>query len=378
MALQDLTPQLRTRLGRVERLVGLFLLVTVLLMLAGLAYYVQHTAKDRGWFVEKFPYYSYLAEATGIKVGTPVTMMGFKVGEVTYIEQGQLDSWFLDNHLNVFIGMKVRHKYEGYVWTDSRLLVGAGDLLGARTLEITRGSKGEATVKREPDGTPLMLSDDFVWKPSITNRTYLPMDQVGKGFWLQAEESQPLQQRLAGIAKTINEALPQVFGLTNQIASTLSNLTSVTAQLNATMPRLDTAVANMNGLMTDLRPALQSPGGIGDLLVPTNLSSQLTLTLSNLNPGSGPIALTLSNLNGRMADVGVALSNVNLQLGQNTNLLADANQLTRSVGSLAEVIQTMLKNHWLFRSAFKTVKTNAPAEPPSGPPRNPPRDLRRF
>lgn len=370
MALQDLTPQLRTRLGRVERLVGLFLMVTVLLMLAGLAYFVHHTAKERGWFVQKYPYFTYVSEVTGLKVGTPVTMMGFTVGEVVLIDQGPPDEWFVNEGFNVFVGFMVRNPYEGYIWTDSRVKIGGGDFFGTRTLEITRGKTGEVTVVKT-NGVPFMLSDDFVFKTHITNRTYRTLADSGKGFWLQASESQPLQNRLTDIANTINGALPQVFGLTNQVAATLSNLTSVTAQLSATMPKLDAAMDGMNGLVADLRPALKSPGGIGDLLMPTNLGNQLTLTLSNLDPGSGPIALTLSNLNGRMADVGVALSNVNLQLSQNTNLLADANQLTRSVGTLAETFQTLLQRHWLFRSAFKT-------NTPSRKPLIPPRDLRRF
>ena len=371
MALQDLTPQLRTRLGRVERLVGLFLILTVLLMLAGLVYFVHHTAKERGWFVQKFPYYTYVADSTGVKLGTPVTMMGFTVGEVTVIQPEKMEDWFIVNQYNVFIGFNVRSPYDGYIWTDSRVRIGAGDFLGTRTLEITRGSKGDVTVKNAPGEPPQMLSDEFLYKQYLTNRTYRSLEQSGNGFWLEASESQPLQQRLTDIANTVNDALPRVFALTNGVAEALSNLASVTAQLNATMPKLDTAVEGMNGLVADLRPALRSPGGIGDLLMPTNLGTQLTVTLSNLNPGTGPIALTLSNLNGRMADVGVALSNVNLQLSQNTNLLADANQLTRNVGSLADTIQTLLTRHWLFRSAFKT---NRPTQRPV----NPPRDLRRF
>ena len=371
MALQDLTPQLRTRLGRVERLVGLFLIVTVLLMLAGLAYFIHNTAQARGWFVQKYRYYTYVADATGVKLGTPVTMMGFTVGEVTLVETMGMDDWYRVSGYNVFVGFNVRKPYDGYIWTDSRVKIGAGDFLGTRNLEITRGSTGAVTVQYVTGQPPRMLSDEFLYKTHLTNRTYLPLDQVSKGYWLDASESQPLQQRLTDIANVIHRELPQVFAVTNQLVATLSNLTSVTAQLAATMPKLDTALDGMNGLVADLRPALQSPGGIGDLLMPTNLGKQLTLTLSNLDPGSGPIALTLSNLNGRMADVGVALSNVNLQLSQNTNLLADANQLTRNVGSLADTIQTLLTRHWLFRSAFKT---NAPSNRPA----NPPRDLRRF
>jgi ABC-type transporter Mla subunit MlaD len=203
------------------------------------------------------------------------------------------------------------------------------------------------------------------------------LDEAESGFWLKAEEVQPLQQRLGEIASSINDALPSFLALTNQLASVLTGLTNVTARVGGTLPEVDGAVKELKLALADVRPALQKPGGIGELLFPTNLESQLTLTLSNLNPGVGPIAITLSNLNARVGEVGVALSNVNLQLSANTNLLADANQLTRSVSSLAETLETLFRRHWLFRSAFRT---NRPPESRSSGDRpiNPPRDLRRF
>ena len=54
MPLQDLTPQLRTRLSRVERLVGLFVTVATILLIVGLTYYVLQTAKRKGDFVGLF------------------------------------------------------------------------------------------------------------------------------------------------------------------------------------------------------------------------------------------------------------------------------------------------------------------------------------
>ena len=40
MALQDLTPQLRTRLNRMERMVGWFVFLATALLLFGFGYYV--------------------------------------------------------------------------------------------------------------------------------------------------------------------------------------------------------------------------------------------------------------------------------------------------------------------------------------------------
>jgi hypothetical protein len=50
MALQDLTPQLRTRLSRMERAVGWFVFLATALLLFGFGYYIYHTAERKGWF----------------------------------------------------------------------------------------------------------------------------------------------------------------------------------------------------------------------------------------------------------------------------------------------------------------------------------------
>ena len=69
MALQDLTPQLRTRLSKVERAVGVFVIIATLLLLAGLAFYIYSTAQRKGWLKMKFNYHIYLKGGEGIRAG---------------------------------------------------------------------------------------------------------------------------------------------------------------------------------------------------------------------------------------------------------------------------------------------------------------------
>ena len=83
MALQDLTPQLRTRLSRTERAVGWFVFLATALLLFGFGYYIYHTAVRRGWFVIKAPFHVYVKSSEGLKVGDDVYMMGFAVGQIT-------------------------------------------------------------------------------------------------------------------------------------------------------------------------------------------------------------------------------------------------------------------------------------------------------
>src|SRR5215471_16887938 len=85
MPLQDLTPQLRTRLNRMEKAVGWFVFIAAVLLVFGFGYYIYHTAERKGWFKIKARFVTYLQSSAGLKVGDPVLMMGFPVGDITLI-----------------------------------------------------------------------------------------------------------------------------------------------------------------------------------------------------------------------------------------------------------------------------------------------------
>src|ERR1051325_5468688 len=107
MALHDLTPQLRTRLSRLEKVVGWFVTVATLLLLGGLAYYIYTLAERKGWFLKKMPYYTFVRNATGLAVGDRIKLMGFDVGEITKIDAQPPD----DPYFNVFIQFRVKEPY---------------------------------------------------------------------------------------------------------------------------------------------------------------------------------------------------------------------------------------------------------------------------
>ena len=85
MAIQDLTPQLRTRLRRVEKIVGVFVILATLVLLVGFGYYLYDTGQRKGWFIPKCPYFTFVQSAEGLKIGNPVVLMGFEVGNITTI-----------------------------------------------------------------------------------------------------------------------------------------------------------------------------------------------------------------------------------------------------------------------------------------------------
>src|ERR1700722_4946731 len=130
MALQDLTPQLRTRLSRMERAVGWFVFLATALLLFGFGYYIYHQAERNGWFKIKAPFFTYVDSSSGLKVGDAVTMMGFAVGKITAVHPMPPG----DPH-NVRVEFNVQDDYFRYIWSGgSYIRLNAGGFLGKRQL----------------------------------------------------------------------------------------------------------------------------------------------------------------------------------------------------------------------------------------------------
>jgi ABC-type transporter Mla subunit MlaD len=420
MALQDLTPQLRTRLSRMERAVGWFVLLATLLLLLGFGYYLHKTAELKGWFKVKAAYFTYADSGAGLAAGDPVLLMGSRVGQITLIRP--MPAW--GSQYNIYIAFEIEEEHIGYVWTEgSRVELTANGFLGKRQVEVTKGSGGYGTFLTWPireadtgellslpagekwklaqevyDGTNLVskawkpLTPDLVQKLTalrlnkvwiLENSTevkkvtaiwdpkqhrYVDLNQTTNHlYYLPQYEEQPLSDRLQELLSKVEAALPGILSLTNQISTVLSNSAQMTANLNVVAENARPVITNLALISTQLR----EPGSLGQWLIPTNLNAQLDLTLQNAN-------LTLTNANTNVAaladQLGKSLenlagitSNLNHQVEVNTNILT---QISDIVVHSDEFIQG-LKRHWLLRSAFKTPKTNAPPAHTTAPLRSP-------
>jgi len=418
MALQDLTPQLRTRLSRMERAVGWFVFLATALLLFGFGYYIYHTAERKGWFVIKAPFHTYLQSASGLNVGDPVVMMGFPVGEITRIHVTEPG----DPH-NVRLEFAVRDKYFRYIWAGgSYVKVNSADFLGKRQLEVTRGTNGPAIcvtqpgfIKTIPELEQLVAAETNHWQlyqdvldensnlvfgayTMLTQSNLESMAQLhlesnsvfaydntivrdrivaswhrrthryenfkpgSEDAWLRAVETPPISDQLQAMASQVQSALPGILALTNKISAMLDNAADATSNLNSTLLAAQPLVTNFTALSGQLR----EPGGLGVWALGTNGNDLIQGALTNLNL---LLVDTDTNLNALSADIGLTLenvagitSNLNAQVQANTNLLGG---IARTVKDTDDFVQG-LKHHWLLKSAFKGKATNAP--PPSSKP----------
>jgi len=402
MALQDLTPQLRTRLGRVERAVGFFVTVATLLLLVGFAYYLWHTAQLKGWLKTKVDYSTSLLNAAGLEAGQPVKLMGFNVGEVTRVEPEAPG-----NYYGVTIYFRIKEPYYGYIWLDSKVRVAPADFLGNRNIEIVKGWDGHPTVQTATNGAALAVLDSTMVNnkfkeltreilkenPGFTEHSakidatnalnelirqdpapfHVALDKA-KPYWIEPLESPALAERLETLVNAVEVALPNVLALTNRIGAVLTNADEATAELALLLTQARPALSNITVITDNLR---DPKGSLGEWILPTNLHNQVELTLKSadstlrtaeqtlasatttLRSTDTNVTMLVSNINASLENLASLTSNLNAQVYANTNILSE---ISSAIVHTDELVQG-LKRHWLLRSAFKTNKTEKAEQP---------------
>jgi ABC-type transporter Mla subunit MlaD len=355
MPVQDLTPQLRTRLSRVERAVGLFVIVATLLLLAGFAYYVHHTAQRKGWFLTKLPYHTFVNSAEGLRVGDPVMLMGFDVGQITRITAMPPGS----TYGNVYIEFIVREPFYGYIWTDSRVKVTAADFLGKRSVELVEGG-----TSGEPDVKATYQEDEHgritgIWNRQASN--YIAFNPESKGYTFEpADESPAVTTRLEEVANQIQQALPGILDMTNHIVRVLTNTSQLTATAQEMIQQAQPIASNIAAISSSLT---NGPGALGEWLLPPNLNLQLEQTLASAdstmhsaNTNLTAVAITLNQTLENLANITASL---NAQVQTNDAILPQISSVVTNADSFVQG----LKGHWLLRSAFRGEDRRAPGSP---------------
>jgi ABC-type transporter Mla subunit MlaD len=412
MALQDLTPQLRTRLNRMERAVGWFVFLATVLLLCGFGYYIYHTAERKGWFKIKAPFHIYVQSSAGLNVGDPVVMMGFPVGQITLIYAMPPG----DPH-NVRMEFEILDPFFRYIWTGgSYAKINAAGFLNQRQLEVTRATNGYAICVTQPvsihtldEAKSLMAAAPGNWQLAqdvfdvnsnllfhaydhlelVFNETNAPVLATAnlesnsiyiydntvnrkrivaswdgrvhhyKIFkpgddtaWLRAVETPPVSDQLQAMVTQVQSALPGILALTNKLAAVLDNAANATSNLNTAMIEARPVITNFAIVSEQLR----EPGGLGVWALGTNGDGQIQTALTNVN---SLLVNTDTNFGALLINLANITSNLNAQVQANTNLLGGISKTVMDADNLVQG----LKRHWLLRSAFKTKATNAPVNP---------------
>jgi len=405
MPLQDLTPQLRTRLNRMEKAVGWFVFLAAALLLFGFGYYIYNTAENKGWFKIKAPFHAFITNASGLKPGDAVVLMGFSVGNITAITPMPPRS-----RSNVRVDFEVTEPWFHQLWTEGSYLKINSTLFGQSQLEVTRGTNGYGLVVTQPvlvfsnldELKAKALADPGRWQLSqevldensnVVLKAYDVLDEsnlqviaslkpdciyaydnqekderkivaawdgrhrrykifttADDSAYLATLEPPALADQLAGIVGQVQTALPGIFALTNKLNTILDNAVLATSNLNTTLVLANSTLGNAGPLMTnlnDITGQLREPGGPVLWALGTNGNSQIQGALMNLN---SLLANTDTNLDALLINVSDITGSLSAQVRGNTNLVGG---VYKTIVDVDDLVQG-LKRHWLLRSAFKT------------------------
>jgi ABC-type transporter Mla subunit MlaD len=401
-----------------ERAVGWFVILAVVLLTAGFAYYMYNTAQRKGWFRTKAPYFTFTETATGLKPGDPVTLMGLPVGQITRMEPMPPENF----QYNMYVEFELNAPYFGYIWTrGSHAVIAPASLLGSRTLEVSKGTNGYPTyvfhplrtftiaeARTLPDPTNYLMAEEVI-APDGTNLLAKPLQPLtnltaiaeagysnidvmvasirqklmtgiwndedgrydpyrkGDKYWLGANETPAATEQLQALLSQVQKSLPGVFNLTNQLATVLSNSANLTSNLNIVAVTARPAVSNLTFVLEQLN----RPGALGEWVLPPNILRQLDMTLGTANASltnaNTNLTMLASNLNQSLENLASITANLNEQVMANPTLLRG---ISDTVVQTDQFIQG-LKRFWMFRHLFPTPPatpakggtTNAPSQP---------------
>jgi phospholipid/cholesterol/gamma-HCH transport system substrate-binding protein len=222
--------------------------------------------KGKNIFKAKRDYYAFYEHVHGLEVGQPVTVSGYKIGQVTQIT---FDSSF-DGKL--LVGFHISKPFD--FSDDSRVKIYDMDIMGAKGLEIEPGNSSRLAVS----GDTLLGSIQI----SLT-------EQVTKQFVPIKDGTERLISVLDSTLKSITELTDKASRLIeenhNSLTSAAGNIDTLSQVLNAQRKDFEVIVDNMSKFTNDL-----ADSDIGNTIAQVDQTmSSLDTTLTNINTGKGSL-----------------------------------------------------------------------------------------
>jgi phospholipid/cholesterol/gamma-HCH transport system substrate-binding protein len=210
------------KFNKYERIAGLFVVIAC----AGAVAATAVAAIKKGWFATKVPYSLVVGTADGLRIGTPVTISGFRAGEVSDVE--------LMSAEKIVVHLELVEKYAKEIHEDAQAMIIRPFIFGDKTIEITVGSESAAHL---PPHSVLKVQATMDIMDLVSGKTLGPV--LGTLEGLMANMSR-LAQAFADPKRT--EAFVKMFDRMDPLIVNMSKMsievTKLTGELNQFVPQL--------------------------------------------------------------------------------------------------------------------------------------------
>lgn len=290
-------------------LIGLTVVVSICILYWGIEYLKGINLLKPANF-----YYAKFEKVNGLTVASPVTVNGFKVGQVREITY-DYDTNQISVELSFEKGLKI---------PDGSTITFSNELLGAAALQLNLGAS--KTYMEVGSVIPTQMQGGL-------------MDKVGNDMMPALVSILPKVDSIVGSVNQIlaNPAIAasvtRCDAITRELAASSAQLTELMASLNKAIPGM---VHNANGVLTNANALT------GDLRTTTGNLNTITGNLKEL-----PLDTTLNRINATLANVQrltVKLNNENSSLGMLLNDKKLYQNATSTVASLDSLLQDVKKH----------------------------------
>lgn len=290
-------------------LIGLTVVVSICILYWGIEYLKGINLLKPANF-----YYAKFEKVNGLTVASPVTVNGFKVGQVREITY-DYDTNQISVELSFEKGLKI---------PDGSTITFSNELLGAAALQLNLGAS--KTYMEVGSVIPTQMQGGL-------------MDKVGNDMMPALVSILPKVDSIVGSVNQIlaNPAIAasvtRCDAITRELAASSAQLTVLMANLNKAIPGM---VHNANGVLANANALT------GDLRTTTGNLNTITGNLKEL-----PLDTTLNRINATLANVQrltAKLNNENSSLGMLLNDKKLYQNATSTVASLDSLLQDVKKH----------------------------------
>lgn len=306
----------RKQLTWTELRVGLFVLVSLLVIAVGIFY-----VTGSGFWGPKYQLRSYFPEVAGISNGAPVRLDGVEIGNVLSVRMTQpMGNKLVDKSHNIELTLRVEKHYQQYILTDSTATLVTEGLLGNRYVNISRGLTGVPLKDGQevPGTAEKSLADVMASMQGLTAdiQSVIVDLQNGRGSLGKLLTDDSAYNNLNAVLAKSNALVGDI----QKGQGTLGKLVTSDELYGKANATLDT----LNGAIADARAG---KGTIGKLLTDPSLYDEAKKALQNGNTviddvraGKGSLGklYTDDELYNKLRDTSTNLASATSKLNDNT------------------------------------------------------------
>lgn len=299
----------------------------------GLALLIFFTYYVKGWNMGKtYPLYIKFDFISGLEVGAPVRLAGYKVGEVTELK-------LLPKEQKAMVEIEISEDYK--LPKDSKARIDTSGIMGEKYIELSYGSSGETLHQGD-----IITGEEPFKMEDVVEKGEKIADEVEKlvsslNNLLGKEETQSALDSLVTNMQRISENVDSIIGKEKEnVSNIIMDLGEVTEKVNDALVQAETTMMAITGVVKENREDLDA-----------SLDNVRAFT-ERLNEDGGETFAKLGNVMEKVDKIAASLERVSLSfegvVGDSSpelqNIVKSAKQSSDNLQKASESMRKVLQD----------------------------------